>query len=601
MKRKLLSIAGASRLLMVAFLPIGCYAQTLAFPGALGFGAQATGGRGGTVYHVTTLNDDGAGSFRDAVSSPNRIIVFDTCGYIALKSSVATQGNLTIAGQTAPGGGIGLSGGELSFTTRSNIICRYIRVRPGSETASTTNDALSLYLSQNVILDHCSFEFAPWDIIDGVGDAATPTTNITFQYCLIADPIGQQFGAHVEGADQWSWFTTIFANSHNRNPLAKDNNVFINNVLYNYQAGYTTANTGGSFKHDIINNYFIFGPAATADNTWFQVDANQSVYASGNLEDKNMDGALNGDATAPGGVTVLAAPWSAISSSVPMYTAPTAYRLAASLSGTFPRDQLDSLIINQIKTLGKGAAGTTAGTAGPGGGLYTSQTQTGLGNNGYGTIQSGEKEPSTNGDGIPDYWKLANNMSLDSDNAMRLESDGYDAIEHYINWLGGFHARTTTGASVAIDLRQYAGGFSDVSPTFAVSNAVNGTAALSSDLHTVIFTPANGFHGLASFNFTVTGTDNSEFSGVLSVAVVPTTAVAAGSYAPHRLLQNRSAVFTVMGSRFTLPEGFRNGTVACSLYDLRGRLVCRTNTGNGIIDIKKMGIDGVYIARVSRY
>ena len=128
------------------------FAQLPAFPGALGFGAYATGGRTGTVYHVTTLADSGAGSFRDAVSQPNRIVVFDVGGYITLSSAVSVNENITIAGQTAPGGGIGFKGGEISFANRSNIICRYIRIRPGSDTASDTDDCLSLYRAQNVIL-----------------------------------------------------------------------------------------------------------------------------------------------------------------------------------------------------------------------------------------------------------------------------------------------------------------------------------------------------------------------------------------------------------------------------------------------------------------
>ena len=117
--------------------PLASFGQTPAFPGAQGFGQYATGGRGGTVYHVTSLADDGsAGTFRVAVGSPNRIIVFDVGGYISLGSAVSASSSLTIAGQTAPGGGIGLMGGELSFYGQTNIICRHLRVRQGGSDTS---------------------------------------------------------------------------------------------------------------------------------------------------------------------------------------------------------------------------------------------------------------------------------------------------------------------------------------------------------------------------------------------------------------------------------------------------------------------------------
>ena len=215
---------------------------------------------------------------------------------------MSVKSNITIAGQTAPGGGIGFRGGEISFANQSNIIMRHVRIRPGSETASTEDDALSLYRARNVMIDHSSFEFAPWNNIDAVSDdwQNNPMTDMTIQDSLIADPTGQQFGAHTESvSSQMAWYRNIFANSHNRNPLAKVNTVFVNNLLYNDSAGYTT-HTSTNFKHDILNNYFIFGPASTGtDNTWYQVDKNQAIYYAGNLKDTNRDGTLNGAATTP--------------------------------------------------------------------------------------------------------------------------------------------------------------------------------------------------------------------------------------------------------------------------------------------------------------
>jgi hypothetical protein len=477
---------------------------------------------------VTNLNDSGAGSFRDAVSAPNRFIVFDVGGYIQLVTAVAAKSNLTIAGQTAPGGGIGFRGGEISFAKASNIICRHIRIRPGSETESTEDDALSLYLARNVIIDHASLEFAPWNNIDGVSDdwQNSPVTDITFQDSLIADPTGQQFGAHTESvASQWSWYRNIFANSHNRNPLAKANTVFVNNVLYNYSAGYTT-HTSTEFQHDILNNYFIFGPASTGtDNTWFQIDKNQSMYYAGNLKDTNLNGTLDGSATTPywyqGTGTVLSSPWSnETNATTPLDTA-SAARVAMSLAGTLPRDAMDALIISQVMTLGKGTTGSGANTVGPGSALYTSQTETGLANNGYGTIAGGTRPTDTDNDGIPDNWESANGSDPSTADAMTKAADGYALIEHYANWLAGPHASTTAGTSVDIDLSTYATGFGPVAPTYSVAAATNGTVTLQADKQTARLQPTAGFHGLASFPFTVMGSDGTKYTAEVVVLVAP--------------------------------------------------------------------------------
>ena len=224
------TIRRAATFAALAFSALPVFAQTIAFPGALGFGAYATGGRNGTVYHVTTLADSGAGSFRTGVASGNRTIVFDVGGTIVLSTAVSCSSSLTIAGQTAPGG-IKFDGGEISFANRNNIICRYIRIRPGSATASSTDDALSFYRASNIIMDHTSLAYAPWNNLDGVGDSTHVVTAITLQHCINANPTGQQFGAHTESVGgQWSWHYNIFANSHNRNPLAKVNDTFINNL-----------------------------------------------------------------------------------------------------------------------------------------------------------------------------------------------------------------------------------------------------------------------------------------------------------------------------------------------------------------------------------
>ena len=501
-------------------LIVGTIATNIpSFPGAYGFGSSATGGRGGTIYHVTTLADSGTGSFRDAVSKSGRIVVFDVGGYVALQSAVSVQGNITIAGQTAPGGGIGFKGGEISFADQSNIICRYIRIRPGSDTASTGDDCLSLFDATNCILDHVSLEFGPWNNIDAVGCAA-----ITVQNSIDANPTFQQFGAHTESVGQnFSWFYNLFANSHNRNPLAKINTVFINNLEYNNSAGYTT-HTSTPFKHDIVNNYFIDGPASGGDFPWFQIDDNQSIYFSGNLHDSDQNGALNGGVTVPlpgyqGGGTILTSPWSTWTTNVPVYNLNSTYRIAMSQAGALPRDDIDSLLLSQIKTLGSGTTGTGPGTAGPDGGLYTSQTSTGLGNNGYGTIIGGAAPVDSDNDGMPDFWENAIGLnSTNSNDNTNLTLSGYTQLEIYLNWLAGPHAVANTNI-INVDLAQYASGFTNANPVYTVSAAVNGSVALLPDGHTAQFTTALNFLGQSSFIFAVMGNDGSRMTNTVGLVI----------------------------------------------------------------------------------
>ena len=114
-------------ILVLLAISVSMSAQQLAFPGAQGWGRFATGGRTGTVYHVTNLNDSGSGSLRDAVSQPNRIVVFDVAGVINISSRMTFAKNLYVAGQTAPGEGITVYGDGVSFSGSDNIIVRYMR------------------------------------------------------------------------------------------------------------------------------------------------------------------------------------------------------------------------------------------------------------------------------------------------------------------------------------------------------------------------------------------------------------------------------------------------------------------------------------------
>jgi hypothetical protein len=352
-----------------------------------------------------------------------------------------------------------------------------------------------------------------------------PVTDISIQDSLIADPTGQQFGAHTESvSSQWAWYRNIFANSHNRNPLAKVNTVFVNNLLYNYSAGYTT-HTSTNFKHDIVNNYFVFGPASTGtDNTWFQVDKNQSIYCAGNAKDTNRNGALDGAETTPywyqGEGTVLTSAWSSETTLAKPLDALSAARVAMSLAGPLPRDAVDALIISQVMSLGKGTTGTGANTVGPDGTLYTSQTETGLPNNGYGSIASGTRASDADNDGMPDAWESATGSNPSADDAMTKGADGYALIERYLDWLAAPHATSAAGAAVDVDLVAYTSGFSAVSPTFSVSSE-SGSVSLQPDGRTARFQPSAGFHGVTRVSFSVKGSDGSAYTDQVQVLVTP--------------------------------------------------------------------------------
>ncbi len=401
----------------------------LAFPGAVGFGRNATGARGHGVYHVTNLNDTGTGSLRDAVSQGNRIIVFDVGGYINLQSAVSVQSNLTIAGQTAPGDGIGIMGREVSFDAATNVIVRNLRFRQGDLDPDSSKSGINLLDASNLIFDHISIEFAQWNNIDASNSNAT-MTNITVQNSINADPIGQQFGAHTEQTGGFfTWYGNLWANAHGRLPLAKCNTQYVNNVVYNYQYAYCAGDTSGVFWHDIVDNYFIAGPSTNSPgDDFYQMNASQTVYINGNLLDSNTDGTLNGaDAGYPGGTTHATTANSADTALMPTTSAADTYTAVLANAGASPthRDQVDSLVIADVQSLGKS------------GSLWTTQTATGLGNSGYGTLAGGTAPTDTDQDGMPDAWetKYGLNPNNASDATGDFDNTGYTNIEKYINGL----------------------------------------------------------------------------------------------------------------------------------------------------------------------
>src|SRR5688572_24308696 len=193
-----------------------------AFPGAAGFGANARGGRGGNVYIVTNLNDSGPGSFRDAVSQPNRYVVFAVGGVIRINSRISVAPNLTIAGQTAPGEGITIYGNGLSFSNANNTVTRYLRVRMGV-VGDSGADAVTIAQGDNMIFDHVSVSWGRDETFSVSGTAS----NITVQDSIIAQGLHpHSAGGLMETSGGVSVLRCLYVDNTTRNPKVKGVNEF---------------------------------------------------------------------------------------------------------------------------------------------------------------------------------------------------------------------------------------------------------------------------------------------------------------------------------------------------------------------------------------
>jgi pectate lyase len=185
------------------------FAQLPAFPGAEGFGRYTTGGRGGEVYLVTNLADSGPGSFRDAVSVSNRIVVFTVGGVIKISDRIVIKKNIYVAGQTAPGGGITIYGNGIALNGDSgNNIIRYIRIRMGKN-GDSKKDALAISEGQNYMLDHVSISWG----IDGTLDVnGSGIDNLSVQNCIIGQGINKE--NHSTGglmqSGKWSIIRSLY-------------------------------------------------------------------------------------------------------------------------------------------------------------------------------------------------------------------------------------------------------------------------------------------------------------------------------------------------------------------------------------------------------
>ena len=487
------------------------HAQIPAFPGAEGFGKYATGGRGGTVYHVTTTNDSGAGSFRDAVSAANRTIVFDIGGIINYQAPrYAPKANITIAGQTAPGDGVTIYGNGLSFSGSHNMICRFIRVREGINGDSGT-DAIGIANGHDMIFDHLSDSWGRDETFSCNG--AGLITNITIQSCIVAQGLQtHSAGGLIQTDGGVSILRCLYIDNDTRNPKVKFKNEFVNNVVANWETiGYNMGgDSAGDSYANAFNNYFIMGPNSSS-SAFGGGNANFHIYATNNWVDGNHDGVLNGsawDIANYGPMDLQSVPFDyPITNAYPPLTA---LKLAISDVGTSQRrDSVDERLMTEV--LSGGVLGETISSE------YNAPMS------GPGVVRNGPTPTDTDQDGMPDYWEngTGSNPTVANNNDPSPSGSGYTRLEDYLNWLAEPHGIVPTNAACDIELRQFTRGFTNYSPAFTVANATNGTVSLAAGGLRAHFAPAPGYTGPAGFTFTVTDSDGSTLARPMNLFFTP--------------------------------------------------------------------------------
>jgi len=444
-------------------------AQTLAFPGAMGFGKYAKGARGAAtqeVYIVTNLNDSGIGSFRDAVSKQGRIVVFAVGGIVKLSSDVVVAANVTIAGQTAPGDGIVFFNKRVTFSGASNTISRFFRIRLGA-TSNSGNDASGLANGANIIFDHMSFSWGMDEVFSiNWDDKGTAPDNITLQNCIIGQGLHREnhsAGGLIQTPDggRISLLQNLYISNKTRNPKVKGVNEFVNNVVYNWGNGnrladnlnygwsgdaYIMGGSSGTSEVNVINNYFMGGPLTPPDKTtpFSRGTGTFNIYGAGNYFDNNRNGVMDGtlvpfDDSGYPGITGDAFKSTAFAypTASPLLSAAQAYQKVIDSAGaSYPRrDEVDALMINEVKSYGST-------------GMYVyRETDLPLSNGGLGNVFSGVAPTDTDADGMPDTWEDANGLNKNNKAdavAYSTSNPEYLNIEVYVNSL------ITTAASTFV-------------------------------------------------------------------------------------------------------------------------------------------------------
>ncbi|TDN95426.1 hypothetical protein DET49_10121 [Salegentibacter sp. 24] len=438
--------------------------EAFAFPGAEGFGNKTTGGRGGKILYVTNLMDSGPGSFREAVETTGaRYVLFKVSGNLSLSSTLRIRnGDLTIAGQTAPGDGITIKNYPVIIDA-DNVILRFMRFRMGDE-AQQQGDALEARFHKNIIIDHCSFSWATDETLTMYANE-----NTTVQWSYITESLRNSVhekGAHgyggIWGGKKASFHHNLLAHHDSRNPrfgeeagkafALTDLVDFRNNVIYNWQGN--SAYGAEAMNLNIINNYYKPGPATTKKDRIISIDKNKNVgteiydiwgkfYIDGNYvegssqvnQDNWKYGVYNQFHHSYGEVSDaekkemrIFEPHN-IEDNVTSHLPEKAFDKVISYGGaSLVRDGVDKRIADEVKT------GTYTYEASNGSGLGIIDTQTDVG--GWPELLSKEPALDTSGDGMPDSWKEKMGLDPERNNANGRDlSTAYDNVEVYLNSL----------------------------------------------------------------------------------------------------------------------------------------------------------------------
>jgi pectate lyase len=437
--------------------------RSLAFPGAEGYGKFTTGGRGGKIFIVSNLNDKGPGSFREAAeANEKRIIVFAVSGTIHLETKLNIKGDVTVAGQSAPGDGICLADNSVSLGG-DNIIVRFIRFRMGDKyqkggmvDGNGGDDAFGGTHRKNIIIDHCSLSWSTDEVFSIYAGDST-----TLQWNLISEPLNYSY--HYETGDKdyehhgfgaiWggrhsSFHHNLFAHCGNRTPrfdgirnAPEENCDYRNNVIYNWGANNVYAGEGGNYN--IVNNYYKYGPSTAANaktrivNPYkkpptipfgkFYVDGN---YVKGSVEvtaNNWLGVTMNNGTEADAAAAKLNDPF--IGLDIKTSSAPVAYKEVLKNAGAiFPnRDTLDERIINDVKN------GTGRFIDVQGGFTHGSAYELTI--NAWPTLKSLPAPVDTDKDGMPDDWEKQHALDINNatDASSYTLSKQYTNIELYLN------------------------------------------------------------------------------------------------------------------------------------------------------------------------